>query len=188
MVSFKIPLILFVIVCCVGYYYNHKSFYVSVRQTREDYKVELVRWYTELDPFMAITLENNKRYAQIHNYTIHQHYGRLLPHENWMWDKSEAILRSFDDNTPNQWLVWIDGDMLFTNMEYKYEDFIEHYSTIHPDRNATIDLIIARDTLWHANGLFPLNSGGNISILTGKFSLNISKQHFHNVDYAKLPF
>lgn len=110
------------------------------------YKIAIVSHYTvdkENLPFIDLATENHKKYAKKHGYDYYFRNGNLEGYNNFMlpdyksrtfqlglyWQKILAVQKLLDEKENNKekydYVLWLDTDAIFTNMDKKIESFIE---------------------------------------------------------------
>lgn len=109
-------------------------------------KIAIVDHSTLDAPFFKLSQENHRNYAKKHGYhyisrngVISGAYFKDPQHTNRIrnlglyWQKITALLDAANITNPNnqerkyEWLLWMDADALFTNMDKRLEDIIQNY-------------------------------------------------------------
>jgi hypothetical protein len=90
--------------------------------------------------------EKLEEYCQIHNYKCVLENKTLDDSRSPAWSKIILLQREMKRNPDYDYIIWIDDDILITNKEKKFEDFIEKYDS---------DIFVSAD----AHPSYPMNTG-----------------------------
>ena len=90
--------------------------------------------------------EKLEDYCKIHNYKCVLENKSLCNERAPAWSKIILLQREMKNNPDYDYIIWIDDDILITNKEKKFEDFIEKYDS---------DIFVSADAL----SSHPMNTG-----------------------------
>jgi len=87
-----------------------------------------------------------EEYCKIHNYKCVLENKTLDDSRAPPWSKILLLQREMKRNPDYDYIIWIDDDILITNKDKKFEDFIQKYDS---------DIFVSAD----AHGSYPMNTG-----------------------------
>ena len=96
--------------------------------------------------FSKIIFEHLQSYCNKHNYKCVLEDKSLCNERAPAWSKILLLQREMKNNPDYDYIVWIDDDILITNKDKKFEDFIHEYDC---------DIFVSKDALQS----YPMNTG-----------------------------
>ena len=87
-------------------------------------------------------------YCTKHNYKCVLENKSLCNERSPAWSKIILLQREMKNNADYDYIIWIDDDILITNKEKKFDEFIDKYSCGH-------DICVSEDALKS----YPMNTG-----------------------------
>jgi hypothetical protein len=95
-----------------------------------------------------INFEHLQSYCDKHDYKCVLENKSLCNERAPAWSKIILLQREMKNNPDYDYIIWIDDDILITNKEKKFEDFIHQYS-------CGQDIFVSQDALKS----YPMNTG-----------------------------
>lgn len=122
---------------------------MSIKQSFEQPSVKLLFCSVSDRPALSkVHFEHLQSYCDKHDYKCVLEDKSLCNERAPAWSKIILLQREMKNNPDYDYIIWIDDDILITNKEKKFEEFIEKYSRDH-------DIFVSEDALKS----YPMNTG-----------------------------
>lgn len=123
-----------------------------------------------------LTEANQADYARKHGYLYKRYHASLDPSLHVKWSKFLAVREVMGmtlDQRPVEWVLWLDCDVVVTNMDVRLEDIIRKYSF------ASTEMILVR-AQWQVYGRRASLNSGVMLLKNGPFTKDVMQTLLSN--------